>query len=81
MLDPDAVRSDKNACLPMEKILELPELKVKIESTLISEMPLFRKFPEIRKFIVYFRKNVTILSVMAMTNNAHNFEVQELITC
>ncbi|XP_041484000.1 calcium and integrin-binding family member 2-like [Lytechinus variegatus] len=28
LLDPEAVRRDKNACLPMDKILELPELKV-----------------------------------------------------
>ncbi|XP_071483809.1 calcium and integrin-binding family member 2-like [Diadema setosum] len=28
LLDPDAVRQDKNACLPMDKIQELPELKV-----------------------------------------------------
>ena len=44
-------------------------------------MPLFRKFPEIRKFKLHFRKYVTHISVVAMPNNARSFEVQEVLIC
>ena len=43
-------------------------------------MPLFRKFPEIRKFELCFRKYVAFLCIVARPNNACNFEVQEIFT-
>ena len=43
-------------------------------------MPLFRKFPEIRKIKKYFRKFITMLSVVAGPNNAHNCKFQGIST-
>ena len=45
-----------------------------------AETPLFRKFPEIRKFKLYFRKYVTMLSVVSRPDNAHNFKFQEIFS-
>ena len=45
-------------------------------------MLLFRKFPDIRKSKLCIRKYVAIpiLSVLARPSNAHNFEIQEIVT-
>ena len=40
-----------------------------------TDVPLFRKFRKIGKFKLCFRKYVTILSLKARLNNAHDFEV------
>ena len=43
-----------------------------------AEMPLLRKFPEIMKFEMLFRKFVTILCEVARPYTAEIFEVQEM---
>ena len=43
-----------------------------------AEVPLFRKFPEIREFRLHFRKNITMLSIVSRPNSAHNCTFQEI---